>query len=73
MEIEKYLLLYNFGIFIIMIPVIFRAFHAFDLDKFFKRGYIWQKQVVYIVFTIITAKLLANALTELVELMQVFI
>jgi len=73
MEIEKYLLLYNFGIFIIMIPVIFRAFHAFDLDKFFKRGYIWQKQVVYIVFTIITAKLIANALTELVELMQVFI
>jgi len=56
-----------------MIPVIFRAFHAFDLDKFFKRGYIWQKQVVYIVFTIITAKLIANALTELVELMQVFI
>lgn len=70
---DKYLLIYNFGIFIIMIPVMFRAFHAFDLDKFFKRGYIWQKQVIYIVFTIITAKLLANALTELVELMQVII
>lgn len=64
---------YNFGIFIIMIPVMFRAFHAFDLDKFFKKGYIWQKQVIYVVFTIITAKLLANAISELVELMQVLI
>lgn len=71
--LDKYIMLYNFGIFIIMIPVMFRAFHAFDLDKFFKKGYIWQKQVIYVVFTIITAKLLANAISELVELMQVLI
>ena len=58
---DKYLQLYNFGIFIVMIPVMFRAFHAFDLDKFFKKGFVWQKQVIYIVFVIITAKLLANA------------
>lgn len=71
--LDKYIMFYNFGIFIIMIPVMFRAFHAFDLDKFFKKGYIWQKQVIYVVFTIITAKLLANAISELVELMQVLI
>ena len=70
---DKYLQLYNFGIFIVMIPVMFRAFHAFDLDKFFKKGFVWQKQVIYIVFVIITAKLLANALTELVEFMQVIV
>ena len=70
---DRYILLYNFGVFIIMIPIIFRAFHAFDLDKFFKKGYVWQKQVIYVVFTIITAKLLANAISELVELMQVLV
>ncbi len=67
---DRYIGLYNFAMFIVMIPVIFRAFHAFDLEKFFKKGYIWQKQVVYIVFTIITAKLFADAITDLVVLMQ---
>ncbi len=67
---DKYIALYNFALFMVMIPVVFKTFQAFDLDKFFKKGYIWQKQVIYIVFTIITAKLFADAITDLVVLMQ---
>ena len=70
MSLEKYTLLYNFGIFIIMVPVMFKAFHAFDLDKFFKKGYVWQKQVIYIVFVIITAKLFADTFSSIVTLIQ---
>jgi len=70
MSLEKYTLLYNFGIFIIMVPVMFKAFHAFDLDKFFKKGYVWQKQVIYIVFAIITAKLFADTFSSIVVLIQ---
>lgn len=70
MNLDKYIIIYNFGIFIAMIPIMFKAFHAFDLDKFFKKGYIWQKQVIYIVFAVITAKLFADMLSSLVETIQ---
>ncbi|XMB86734.1 hypothetical protein RJG79_02790 [Mycoplasmatota bacterium WC44] len=69
MNLEEMLMFYNFGIFLIMIPILFKAFMAFDLDRFFKRGYVWQKQVVYLVLVIITANAFANTFTDLVKLL----
>jgi len=66
---ENEVLFFNFGIFIIMIPILFKAFMAFDLDKFFKSGYTWQKQVIYLVFVIICAKLFANVFSALTEML----
>ncbi|QVK21549.1 hypothetical protein KHQ82_04290 [Mycoplasmatota bacterium] len=62
---EKYIMFYNFGIFIIMIPILFKAFMAFDLDKFFKKRYTWEKQVIYFTFVVIFAKLFADVFSSL--------
>jgi|GEM_PF-4770733 len=65
---EKQILFYNFGIFLLMIPILFKAFMAFDLDKFFKKGYDWQKQLIYMVVIVVLAKGFANVFSHLVEI-----
>jgi len=62
------LLFYEFALFLVFIPIIFKAFMAFDLDRFFLKGYVWQKQVIYLSFVLITAKLLSSVFVDLIRI-----
>ena len=55
-------------LFFIAFPFIFTAFNAFDLSRFFKKGHIWQIQVIYIFSTIIFTYLFVRAVMNLIEL-----
>ena len=55
-------------LFFISFPFIFTAFNAVDLSKFFKKGYIWQIQIIYILSSIIFTYLFVRAIMNLIEL-----
>ncbi len=55
-------------LFFISFPFIFTAFNAVDLSKFFKKGYIWQIQIIYIFSSIIFTYLFVRAIMNLIEL-----
>ena len=55
-------------LFFIAFPFIFTAFSAFDLSRLFKKGRIWQIQVIYIFSTIIFTYLFVRAIMNLIEL-----
>jgi len=55
-------------IFFISFPFIFMAFNAIDLSKFFKKGFIWQIQILYIISTIIFTYLFTKAIINLIYL-----
>ena len=55
-------------IFFISFPFIFMAFNAIDLSRFFKKGFIWQIQILYIISTIIFTYLFTKAIINLIYL-----
>ena len=55
-------------LFFISFPFILTAFNAFDLSKFFKKGHIWQIQIIYIFSSIIFTYLFVRAIMNLIEL-----
>jgi uncharacterized membrane protein YwzB len=55
-------------IFFISFPFVFMAFNAIDLSRFFKKGFIWQIQVLYILSTIIFTYLFTKAIINLIYL-----
>ncbi len=55
-------------IFFISFPFILTAFNAIDLSKFFKKGFIWQLQVLYITSAIIFTYLFTKAIINLIYL-----
>lgn len=65
---SDYLLIYQFAIFLAMIPVTFKALTAINFDVLFKRGMIWQKQALIIIWTVILSYLFARAFVSVVEL-----
>ncbi len=55
-------------IFFITFPFVFMAFNAIDLSKFFKKGFVWQIQILYILSTIIFTYLFTKAIINLIYL-----
>ena len=55
-------------IFFITFPFVFMAFNAIDLSRFFKKGFIWQIQILYILSTIIFTYLFTKAIINLIYL-----
>jgi len=55
-------------LFFIAFPFIFQAFNAFDLSKFFKKGFVWQIQILYIFGSVIFSYLFVRAIMNLIYL-----
>lgn len=55
-------------IFFITFPFVFVAFNSIDLSRFFKKGFIWQIQVLYILSTVIFTYLFTKAIINLIYL-----
>ena len=58
----------EFFLYFIVFAFVFQAFNAFDLSKFFKKGYTWQIQVIYIFSTIVFTYLVVKAFMNLIYL-----
>ncbi len=55
-------------IFFLAFPFVFMAFNAIDLSRIFKKGYIWQIQILYIFSVIIMTYLFTKAIVNLIYL-----
>ena len=55
-------------LFFVTFPIVFQAFNAFDISKIFKKGYIWQIQIIYIFSTVIFTYLFVKAVINLIYL-----
>ena len=55
-------------IFFLTFPSVFLAFNAIDLSKFFKKGFLWQIQILYIFGAVIVTYLFTRAIINLVYL-----
>jgi len=62
------LVLFELVLFFIVFAISFQAFSAFDLEKFFKKGYTWHIQIIYIFSAIIFSYLFTKAIVNLVDL-----
>lgn len=58
----------EFFLFFVVFVFVFQAFNAFDLSKFFKKGYTWQIQVIYILSSIVFTYLTVKAFMNLIYL-----
>ena len=58
----------EFFLFFVTFALVFQAFNAFDLSKFFKKGHIWQIQVIYVASTIVFSYLIVKAFMNLIYL-----
>ncbi len=54
--------------FFITFPFVFQAFNAIDTSKFFKKGYVWQIQILYIFGSVIFSYLFVKAIINLIYL-----
>lgn len=54
--------------FFITFPFVFQAFNAIDTSKLFKKGYVWQIQILYIFGSIIFSYLFVKAIINLIYL-----
>jgi len=55
-------------IYFVTFPFVLLAFNSFDLSKFFKKGFIWQVQIIYIFSAIIFTYLFTKAIINLIYL-----
>ena len=55
-------------LFFITFPFVFQAFNAFDTSKIFKKGFVWQIQILYIFGSIIFTYLFVQAIVNLISL-----
>jgi len=58
----------EFFLFFVVFAVVFQAFNALHIEKYFKKGQIWQIQIIYIFSTIIFTYLTVKALMNLIYL-----
>lgn len=72
MTVDEVYVIGQFAVFVLMIPITFRAFQAINFDVLFKRGFIWQKQALIIIWTVITAYLFSKAFIELMMISRIF-
>lgn len=62
------LAIFELMMFFIVFGIAFQAFSAFDLSKFFKKGFTWQIQIIYIFSAIIFSYLFTKAIVNLIAL-----
>lgn len=67
MSLNDYILLYQFAIFVLMIPFTFKMLEALNADTLFKRSALWQKQSFYLIMTVVIAFLFSEAVILLLE------
>lgn len=70
MSLNDYILIYQFAVFVLMIPFTFKMLEALNADTLFKRSALWQKQSFYLIMTIVIAFLFSEAV---ILLLRVFI
>lgn len=67
MSLNDYVLIYQFAVFVLMIPFTFKMLEALNADTLFKRSALWQKQSFYLIMTVIIAFLFSEAVILLLE------
>ncbi len=67
MSLSDYVLLYQFAVFVLMIPFTFKMLEALNADTLFKRSALWQKQSFYLIMTVVIAFLFSEAVILLLE------
>lgn len=67
MSLNDYILLYQFAVFVLMIPFTFKMLEALNADTLFKRSALWQKQSFYLIMTVVIAFLFSEAVILLLE------
>lgn len=70
MSLNDYILIYQFAVFVLMIPFTFKMLEAINTDTLFKRSALWQKQSFYLIMTVVIAFLFSEAV---ILLLRVFI
>ena len=67
MSLDQYVTLYQFAVFVLMIPFTFKVLEALNIDNLFRRSQLWQKQAFYLIMTVILAYLFSEATRFLLE------
>lgn len=67
MSLDQYVTLYQFAVFVLMIPFTFKVLEALNIDTLFRRSQLWQKQAFYLIMTVILAYLFSEATRFLLE------
>ena len=67
MSLSDYVLIYQFSVFVLMIPFTFKMLEALSADTLFKRSALWQKQSFYLIMTVVIAYLFSEAVVLLLE------
>lgn len=67
MSLDQYINLYQFAVFVLMIPFTFKVLEALNIDTLFRRSQLWQKQAFYLIMTIVLAFLFSEATRFLLE------
>lgn len=62
------LAIFELIMFFVVFGIAFQTFSAFDLSKFFKKGFTWQIQILYIFSAIIFSYLFTKAIVNLIAL-----
>lgn len=65
---EDVLNIIEFFLFFVTFAVIFQAFNAIRIDQIFRKGKIWQIQIIYILSTVIFSYLAVQAFMKLIYL-----
>ena len=56
------------ALFFITFPFVFQAFNAIDTSRFFKKGFVWQIQILYIFGSVIFTYLFVKAIINIISL-----
>ena len=67
MSLDQYVTLYQFAVFVLMIPFTFKVLEALNIDTLFRRSQLCQKQAFYLIMTVILAYLFSEATRFLLE------
>jgi uncharacterized membrane protein YwzB len=67
MSLDSYINLYQFAVFVLMIPFTFKVLEALNIDTLFRRSQLWQKQAFYLIMTIVLSYLFSEAVRFLLE------
>jgi uncharacterized membrane protein YwzB len=67
MSLSDYVLIYQFAVFLLMVPFTFKMLEALNADTLFRRSALWQKQSFYLIMTVVIAFLFSEAVILLLE------
>ncbi len=70
MSIQQLLDIFEVLLFFLILAVTFKAFMSLDITKHFRKGSVWQIQIVYIFASIALSYLVLKAFMNLIELFQ---